>query len=264
MSSTRLSSWTPVSTRPPSGPPARRWPPPWPRPSPGTGPGQHDMTARPGAGERHDNSTVTATPEPATASTAGLTPAAAWSSRVRRVGGFIQLAFAAFWLVRGSLAIGGGAGAVLPGAPPSRYRRVRLRVRATAGPAARPAGPRPNASSGPLRRRSSNWWPPSCCPSSSSSPATPTGSCRPSLSPSGRCCSGSTISSTSPVPSRGLGVTVGPFILVATMSGPPSPPPRARPPIVLLGTAAAGFRRLRARSSPRPCRWRHQPLSTSG
>jgi hypothetical protein len=31
-----------------------------------------------------------------------LTPIEAWSQRVRRVGGFIQLAFAAFWLVRGA------------------------------------------------------------------------------------------------------------------------------------------------------------------
>ena len=37
-----------------------------------------------------------------------LSPAAAWSQRVRKVGGYIQLAFAAFWLIRGSLTIGGG------------------------------------------------------------------------------------------------------------------------------------------------------------
>ena len=40
---------------------------------------------------------------------AGLTPAAAWSRRVRRIGGFIQAAFAALWLGRASLAIGGRA-----------------------------------------------------------------------------------------------------------------------------------------------------------
>jgi len=44
-----------------------------------------------------------------------LTAAAAWSQRVRRVGGFIQLAFAAFWLVRGSLSIGRGAASALIG-----------------------------------------------------------------------------------------------------------------------------------------------------
>ena len=31
----------------------------------------------------------------------------AWSKRVRRIGGFIQVAFAAFWLVRGSLNLRG-------------------------------------------------------------------------------------------------------------------------------------------------------------
>ncbi len=36
-----------------------------------------------------------------------LTPEEAWSQRVRRVGGFIQLAFAAFWLVRGSFNLHG-------------------------------------------------------------------------------------------------------------------------------------------------------------
>ncbi len=44
---------------------------------------------------------------------ADLTPAAAWSRRVRRVGGLIQAAFAAFWLVRGSHAMGGAVGALL-------------------------------------------------------------------------------------------------------------------------------------------------------
>jgi len=49
----------------------------------------------------------------ATASSSDLSPTAAWSRRVRRVGGLIQLAFAAFWLLRGSLVIGGAVGAVL-------------------------------------------------------------------------------------------------------------------------------------------------------
>jgi hypothetical protein len=37
-----------------------------------------------------------------------LSPTAAWSQRIRRVGGYIQLAFAAFWLVRGSYNLKGG------------------------------------------------------------------------------------------------------------------------------------------------------------
>ncbi len=45
-----------------------------------------------------------------------LSPVVAWSRRVRRVGGLIQLAFAAFWLVRGALSIGGGPGTALASA----------------------------------------------------------------------------------------------------------------------------------------------------
>ena len=57
--------------------------------------------------------------EPAAASTPGLTPAAAWSRRVRRVGGFTQTAFAAFWLTRAGLAVGGRAGDALVAASAS-------------------------------------------------------------------------------------------------------------------------------------------------
>ena len=42
-----------------------------------------------------------------------LTPTAAWSRRVRWIGGLIQAAFAGFWLVRGSVVIRGGVAAVL-------------------------------------------------------------------------------------------------------------------------------------------------------
>jgi hypothetical protein len=48
-----------------------------------------------------------------TTSAADLTPTAAWSRRVRWIGGLIQAAFAAFWLVRGSAVIGGGVAGVL-------------------------------------------------------------------------------------------------------------------------------------------------------
>lgn len=47
------------------------------------------------------------------ASPAEPSVATAWSRRVRRVGGLIQLAFAAFWLVRGSVVLGGAASGVL-------------------------------------------------------------------------------------------------------------------------------------------------------
>ena len=45
----------------------------------------------------------------ATTRAADLTPTAAWSRRVRWIGGLIQAAFAAFWLVRGSVVLGGRA-----------------------------------------------------------------------------------------------------------------------------------------------------------
>ena len=48
-----------------------------------------------------------------TTTAAAVTPTAAWSRRVRWIGGLIQAAFATFWLVRGSAVIGGGVGDVL-------------------------------------------------------------------------------------------------------------------------------------------------------
>jgi hypothetical protein len=71
------------------------------------------MTSRPAAVNALTTPLVTVTPKPAATNAADLTPAAAWSRRVRRVGGFIQAAFAAFWLARASLTIGGRAGDVL-------------------------------------------------------------------------------------------------------------------------------------------------------
>ncbi len=70
---------------------------------------------------------------------AELTPAAAWSRRVRRVGGLIQTAFAAFWLVRGAHAIGGSVGTLmiaLSGVAAVASFAYALRV--TAGTAPRP------------------------------------------------------------------------------------------------------------------------------
>jgi hypothetical protein len=54
-------------------------------------------------------------PDVSLAATSGaeLSPRIAWSRRVRRVGGLIQTAFAAFWLIRGSHALGGAAEVVL-------------------------------------------------------------------------------------------------------------------------------------------------------
>ena len=68
-------------------------------------------------------------------------PVAAWSRRVRRIGGFIQAAFAAFWLARASLAIGGATGDVLLAASGVTVIGVfAYAIRVTAGTAPRPAG----------------------------------------------------------------------------------------------------------------------------
>jgi hypothetical protein len=73
---------------------------------------------------------------------ATLSPAAAWSHRVRKVGGFIQLAFAAFWLVRGGISIGGAGGTLVTGvAVVIVVAVVVYGIRVTAGIGQRPDGP---------------------------------------------------------------------------------------------------------------------------
>jgi len=74
------------------------------------------------------------------ATTLGLTPTAAWSRRVRWIGGLIQTAFAAFWLIRGSLVVGGRASDVLIAVFGVTVIGVfSYGVRATAGTAPRPS-----------------------------------------------------------------------------------------------------------------------------
>ncbi len=136
-----------------------------------------------------------------------LSPATAWSQRVRKVGGYIQLAFAAFWLLRGALTIGGGAGTVLAGAALVLVAAVLVyAIRVTARTGRRPASPqaRPierSVTTATIIELAASF----AFPSSSSLPATATGSCLPSPSRSGLCCSGSTISSTSPATVRSAG-----------------------------------------------------------
>jgi len=71
------------------------------------------------ASERQADDAVATRPEASndglspTTSAADLTPTSAWSRRVRWIGGLIQAAFAAFWLVRGSVVVGGRAADVL-------------------------------------------------------------------------------------------------------------------------------------------------------
>ncbi len=91
---------------------------------------------------------ITVTPTPAALNAADLTPAAAWSRRVRRIGGFIQAAFAAFWLARASLATGGRTGDILLAASGvAVIGVVAYAITVTAGTAPRPAR-KPGGSSG--------------------------------------------------------------------------------------------------------------------
>ncbi len=73
---------------------------------------------------------------------AASTPTVAWSRRVRRIGGFIQLAFAAFWLLRGSHNLTGEVGLAMYGVSAVAAVAVAVYgVRVTAGVAPRPTGP---------------------------------------------------------------------------------------------------------------------------
>ena len=95
-----------------------------------------------GGGKRHDNSIDHRDNSTGACSAADLTPTVAWSRRVRRIGGLIQAAFAAFWLARASLAIGGRAGDVLLAVSGVAVIAVfAYAIRVTAGTAPRPAGP---------------------------------------------------------------------------------------------------------------------------
>jgi hypothetical protein len=70
-----------------------------------------------------------------------LVARAAWSLRVRRVGGFIQAGFAAFWLIRGGLALGGSAGLILAAVLGiAAIAAFGYGIRTTAGTAPRPKG----------------------------------------------------------------------------------------------------------------------------
>jgi hypothetical protein len=82
------------------------------------------------------------TAKPAPVNAAHLTPTVAWSRRVRRIGGLIQAAFAAFWLARASLAIGGRTGDIVIAVSGIAVIGVfTYAIRVTAGTAPRPAGP---------------------------------------------------------------------------------------------------------------------------
>jgi hypothetical protein len=81
--------------------------------------------------------TVARAPTPAE-----LSPTVAWSQRVRKVGGFIQLAFAASWLIRGGLSITGATGTTLAAAGVVLAVVVlAYAIRVTAGIGGRPTSP---------------------------------------------------------------------------------------------------------------------------
>ena len=108
------------------------------------------MTSRPEPVTAMTTPLIPVTPTPAALNAADLTPTAAWSRRVRRIGGFIQAAFAAFWLGRASLAIGGRAGDVLLAVSAVAVIGVfSYAIKVTAGLAPGRPGLRPGGSSGP-------------------------------------------------------------------------------------------------------------------
>jgi hypothetical protein len=100
------------------------------------------MTTKPEAINVMPAQPITSTTQPEAVKAPDLTPAAAWSRRVRRIGGLIQAAFAAFWLTRASLAIGGRTGDILLAASGVAVIGVfAYAIKVTAGTAPRPAGP---------------------------------------------------------------------------------------------------------------------------
>jgi hypothetical protein len=100
------------------------------------------MTTNPEAINAMSAQPISSTIQPDAIKAPDPTPAAAWSRRVRRIGGFIQAAFAAFWLARASLAIGGRAEDVLIAVSGVAVIGVFCyAIRVTAGTAPRPAGP---------------------------------------------------------------------------------------------------------------------------
>ena len=100
------------------------------------------MTTNPEAINAMTAQPISSTTQPDAIKAPDRAPAAAWSRRVRRIGGFIQAAFAAFWLARASLAIGGRAGNILIAAAGVAVIGVfAYAIKVTAGTAPRPSGP---------------------------------------------------------------------------------------------------------------------------
>lgn len=97
---------------------------------------------QPGHAEASESGATNRERSSAAPAAVGLTPRAAWSKRVRWIGGLIQAAFAAFWLLRGSVVIGGRAADVLIAVFGVVVIGVfSYAIRAAAGTAPRPKSP---------------------------------------------------------------------------------------------------------------------------
>jgi len=219
------------------------------------------MTAKPEGMNAMTTQPTTSTTEAAAANAAELTPVVAWSRRVRRIGGFMQTAFAALWLARASLAIGGRAGEVLAAASVVAVTGVlAYAIKATAGTAPRPHGPQASRIG-----RSATIATVIELAAAFALPVVVTAAGHPGwVLPSIVITIGPLLlwlDHLVHVPRlrlAGWALTAGPVILVATMSG------RAlavttglAAGVLLLGTAAAGFHdlaALRPASRPRPAR----------
>jgi hypothetical protein len=196
--------------------------------------------------------------EPAAADSPGLTAAAAWSRRVRRVGGLIQTAFAAFWLTRASLAVGGRAGDALVAASAVAVAIVAAyAITATAGTAPRPHGPQASRIG-----RSITVATVIQLAASFALPVAVTAAGRPGwVLPSIVITIGPLLAwlghllDIRRLRLVGWVMTAGPVILVATISGPAlAVTTGIAAGVLLLGTAAAGFRDLAALRPARPSR----------
>jgi hypothetical protein len=196
--------------------------------------------------------------EPAAVNAAELSPTAAWSRRVRRVGGFIQTAFAAFWLARASLTAGGRAGdALLAASAVAVVGVVAYAITATAGTAPRPLGPQASRIG-----RSVTVATVIQLAASFALPVVVIAAGHPSwVLPSIVITIGPLllwldhVVDIPPLRAVGWAMIAGPVILVATMSGPPlAVTTGIAAGVLLLGTAVAGFRDLAALRPARPAR----------
>lgn len=203
--------------------------------------------------------TTTPAPSPSDTSASELSPKVAWSRRVRKVGGYIQVGFAAFWLVRGGLSISGGVGTVLAGLGVLLSVVVlAYAIRGTAGVGGRPTGAaakrieRSVTAATVIELIASFAFPVIVIAAGHSDWVLP--SIAITIGPLLLWLDHVvTIPRLRPV---GWALTIGPFILVAALSGTALEATTGLAAgVILLGTAAAGFRDL--------AQLRHRPLTAT-